>query len=203
MPPVIVPIVEGHSEVESLPILLRRMLSERGVFTVEIRRPIRIGRYRIVKPGELERAVKLAARQPNCRAILVLLDADNDCPAQLGPDLLKRAQAARPDVRCWVVLAKAELETWFVGSVESLRGHCGIRQEASSPPAPEEIRGAKEWLGQQMPRERRYLEVDDQPALADCFDLAQARQACDSFDKLVRTFEDILAYVQDAAGPSR
>ena len=195
MPSVIVPIVEGQSEVESVPLLLRRLIHGQAVFTIEIRRPIRVKRQRVVKPAELERAVELAAMQPNCRAILVLLDADDDCPALLGPDLLHRAQAVRSDLPCRVVLAKAELESWFVGSVESLRGCRGIGPEATSPEAPEEIRGAKGWLTRQMPVGRTYLEVDDQPALASRVDVEQARQRCDSFDKFVRDVEAIVASV--------
>jgi len=195
MPPVIVPIVEGQSEVESVPVLLRRLIHGQAASTIGIRRPIRVKRQRVVKPGELERTVELAAMQPDCRAILVLLDADDDCPAILGPDLLHRTRVAHADVPCWVVLAKAELESWFVGSIESLRGYRGISPEATSPAAPEEIRGAKEWLTRQMPTGRAYLEVDDQPALASRFDVEQARHKCDSFDKFVRDVEAIVASI--------
>jgi hypothetical protein len=116
MTPLIVPIVEGQGEVEAVPILLRRVLHSQTAYSVDVRRPIRVKRNQVVKPGELERAIELAALQPNCRAILILLDADDDCPAVLGPELLLRAQAARPDVPCSVVLAKSEFEAWFVGS---------------------------------------------------------------------------------------
>lgn len=195
MSPVIVPVVEGQSEVESVPLLLRRLIHAQTAFAIEIRRPIRVKRQRVVKPGELERAVELAAMQPDCQAILVLLDADDDCPAILGPELLRRAQEARADMPCWVVLAKAELESWFVGSIESLRGCRGINPEAISPEAPEEIRGAKEWLTRQMPAGRTYLEVDDQPAMTSRFDIEQARQTCDSFDKFVRDVQAIVASI--------
>jgi len=195
MTSVIVPIVEGQSEVESVPLLLRRLIHGQAAFTIEIRRPIRVKRQRVVKAGELERAVELAAMQPDCRVIFVLLDADDDCPALLGPDLLRRAQAARSDVPCRVVLAKAELESWFVGSIESLRGCRGISPEATSPVAPEEIRGAKGWLTRQMPIGCTYLEVDDQPAMASRFDVEQARQKCGSFDKFVRDVEAIVASI--------
>lgn len=195
MPPVIVPIVEGQSEVESVPLLLRRLFQLIEAYSIEIRRPIRVKRQKIVKPGELERAVELAAMQQGCRAILVLVDADDDCPAELGPELLRRAQTARGDIPLRVVVAKSELESWFVGSIESLRGCRGISSEASAPENPEEIRDAKGWLTRLMPAGRAYLEVDDQPALTARFDIGQARRRCDSFDKFVRDVEDLVAAV--------
>jgi hypothetical protein len=62
--PVLVPIVKGHSEVQSVPVLLRRLLAEREQYKVKVVRPVRVGRYKVVRPGELERACELARRRP-------------------------------------------------------------------------------------------------------------------------------------------
>jgi hypothetical protein len=62
-----------------------------------------------------------------------------------------------------------------------------------SPESPEEIRDAKGYLTRQMHGGRTYVEVDDQPALTEKFDLQLARQRCPSFDKLVRAFETLLS----------
>ncbi len=191
MNPVIVPIVEGQGEVEAVPILLRRILHSWEAFACDIRRPIRVKRQRVVKPGELERVLELAAMQPGCRAVLLLLDAEEDCPAILGPALLERAQKARPDIPCRVVLAKAKYECWFVGSIESLRGQCGIRADAAAPDSPEEMKGAKAWLTQHMEHRRTYQEVDDQPPLTASFDIELAQRSCPSFDKLLRDLRDL------------
>jgi hypothetical protein len=191
---VVVPIVEGHSEVASVPVLLRRIFHRRRVFEdrIQVDRPIRVHRYGVPKEGQLERAIELAALR-GCDAVLVLLDANSDCPAELGPALLRRARQARPGILAWVVIAKSEFESWFVGSIESLRGVRGIAADAMAPQRPEEIRGAKEWLSNQMPQDRPYLETDDQPALADRFDLDAARTRCPSFDKFVRDVEEMIA----------
>ena len=61
-----------------------------------------------------------------------------------------------------------------------------------SPENPEEIRDAKGYLTRQMIDSRTYVEVDDQPAFADRFDLQLARQHCPSFDKFVRDVEMLL-----------
>lgn len=93
-------IVEGHGEVEAVPVLIRRIAAAVDpTLVLRIPHPIRIPRSRLVKPGELERAVELAARQVGARgAVLVVLDADDDCPAQRAPELLGRAVQARPDL---------------------------------------------------------------------------------------------------------
>ncbi len=78
-------IVEGKGEVDAVPILLRR-IAERVApsSAVQVPRPIRVKRQQILKAGELERAVEIAARRTGVDgAILILLDADEDCPAHI------------------------------------------------------------------------------------------------------------------------
>lgn len=192
--PVMVPVVEGHSEVQSVPVLLRRLLAEWGQHYVQVARPVRVGRYKVVQPGELERAFELARHRPEgCDAILLLLDADDDGPKELAPNLLARAQKAAANLPTTVVLAKPELEAWFVGSLESLRGVRGLSDTATSPEQPEEIRDAKRHLTRQMTEGWTYVEVDDQPALAARFNWQLARQRCPSLDKFIRDLEALLA----------
>lgn len=62
--------------------------------------------------------------------------------------------------------------------------------EAVPHPAPEAVRGAKEWLGRQM--RRPYSEIADEAAFADQFDLRLARERAPSFDKLWRDVRDLL-----------
>lgn len=195
----IVPIVEGHGDVQAVPILLRRIAEQRGAYALEAARPIRCPRYKIVKEHELERVVRLAAVQSDPpAAILILLDAETDCPAELGPSLLARARATVPDLPVAVVLAKNEYEAWFLASVETLRGRRGIRKDASPPPDPEEIRGAKESLEDLLEPGRTYSETVDQPALTALMDLHVTRQRSPSFDKLWRETERLIDSIAQA-----
>ena len=195
--PVVVPIVEGHSEVGSVPLLLRRVLAERGSYHISIARPVRVPRFKIVKPGELERAITLARKnRERCDAVLVLLDAEDDCPKELAPELLDRATQANSDLPIRVVLAKTEFEAWFLGSLESLRGFRGIPSTAQSPEEPEEIRGAKEYLTRTMLGRCTYVEVADQPAFAERFHLKDTQRRCPSFDKLVRDIAALAARLE-------
>ncbi|MBI4893886.1 MAG: DUF4276 family protein [Acidobacteria bacterium] len=184
MPVRVACLVEGHGETTAVPILLRRVLADiEPGFAVEIPHPIRMPRSKLVKAGELERAVELAARQvaPD-GAILILLDADDDCPAQLGAALKERAVRARGDIPISVVLAKREFEAWYIAAAGSL----GLLADpaGAQPADPEAIAGAKEWIQKRMPR-RKYSETVDQPALAAILNLEEARR-CPSFDKLYR-----------------
>jgi hypothetical protein len=186
----IVPIVEGFSEVESVPVLMRRLRDSWGKYDLEIAKPVRVKRYGVIKEGELERRVQMAMTRPNCKAVMVILDADDDCPKDTGMELLKRAKVIAQDTTVSVVLPKSELESWFVGSVESLRGVRSISANACSPNDPETIRGAKEFLTSLM--ERHYVETVDQPAFAAKFDMTKALENCRSFRKFHGDFRRIV-----------
>lgn len=194
----IYPIVEGHGEVNAVPVLLRRIareICER--YDVEILSPHRVPRGRIVAHDarELKRAVNLGALKISHTrmfgVILVLLDADDDCPAELGPRLLQ--QISRPDVVASVVVAKREYEAWFLAGAQSLRGKRNILDTAVAPEDPEAIRGTKQHI------ERHFLvpgaiyrETVDQPALTALLGLEEARSA-PSFNKLCRDLLRLLS----------
>jgi hypothetical protein len=183
-------IVEGQGDVAALPILLRR-ICERLLLVeaVEIVRPHRISRSKLIRADELERAIELVARDSGPGApILVVADADDDCPAALGPTLLKRAR--RTDRAVAVVLAKRELESWFVAAAVSLRGKRGLPHDLEPPTDPEAIRDAKGWLGERMPA-HGYSATLDQPAFSALIDLDQAAGAR-SFERLNREVRRLL-----------
>jgi hypothetical protein len=189
---VIAVIVEGHAEVESVPVLLRRMFAQVGVSDIQVARPFRVKRNRVVKEGELERAISLTLRdRVGVSGIMVLLDSDDDCPAELGIQLLGRAKKTT-QIPVSVVLAHREFECWFLGSKESLRGVNGIVESATAPVNPENIRGAKEHLTRNMTGGRRYLAVDDQVTFAARFDLDIARRRCPSLNKCFREVQRLL-----------
>lgn len=187
-------IVEGHGEVDAVPVTIRRIAHQVAPdLALKVLQPFRVPRTKLVKPGELERSVELAARRAGRNgAILIVLDSDDECPATLGPELLSRAQATRPDLPIRIVLAKREFEAWFLAAAESLRGRRGLASDLVAPSDPESIRGAKEWLTVRMATGRRYVETLDQSALAAAFDLEKARLAS-SFDKF---FRDVLGLLE-------
>jgi hypothetical protein len=178
-------IVEGHGEVHSAPLLLRRILQElEPALSPSILAPHRVSRGQLTKEDGLKNAIDFMARKVGSDGrILLLLDADDDLPCVLGPKLLALARGFRSDRDISVVIAKREYEAWFLTAAESLRGRRGLPEDLTPPAAPEAIRDAKGWLSQHM--SDGYRETIDQPALTGVFDLTVARRA-DSFDKLFR-----------------
>jgi len=178
-------IVEGHGEVSAVPELIRRIGSQLDPpWYPIVERPIRVPGSRLRQAAEFERAVELAAaRAGQGGGILILLDGEDDCPAELGPEL--RGRIARDDIEVGVVLAKFEYEAWFLAAAESIRGHRGLADDLEAPADPENVRGAKEWLRDRMEGSRTYSETLDQVALTAVMDLESARRA-DSFDKCYR-----------------
>lgn len=196
----LVSIVEGDGEVEAVPVLLRRLCAVIAPSSsVEILKMIRLPRTKLRVAGELERAVELAARKSQPRgAVLVLMDADDDCPLELAGAISARIQGVYSQVPKGIVLAKREFEAWFLAAAESLAGHRGLPPDLVPPRDPEAVSGAKEWLSRAMGAVRSYRETLDQPALAARMDLGQAR-ACRSFRKLESELKRLLEAA--AAGP--
>ena len=186
-------IVEGEGDVAAVPVLIRRIAAELyPELAINTPRPIRVHRNQVVQPDKLEQEVNLAARRIGGHgAIFIILDSDDDCPAELGPVLLERALRTHGNLPIAVVLAKREFEAWFLTAAESIRGRRGLRNDIHSPDDPEAIRDAKGWLSGRMENDRKYHEKRDQPALAASFDLEKARQS-DSFDKCYRDIVRLL-----------
>jgi len=126
---VIVPIVEGHGEVQAVPILIQRWLQHRRFhlnFSLDVKGLVRAsgnGALKVAHNADDELGVEhyieyALLRRPD--AIIVILDADDDAPASLGPVLLDRARASVPsDFPICVVLAVREFEAWFLSAFPS------------------------------------------------------------------------------------
>ncbi len=189
----IAPIVEGHGEVEALPALLYRIReSLPSADTLQINPPIRVksGSF-LHKQDEFRRHVQLAALKAAARqgSVLILLDCDDGCPAELGPRLLRDATRVRHDVPMFVALAYREYETWFLAAAPSLRGTAGLPDDLDSPAHPDGLRDAKGWLAERMPG--GYDPIRHQSVLTRRMDLDQARSAA-SFNRLYRHIAALL-----------
>jgi hypothetical protein len=140
-----------------------------------------------------ERAVAAGALRVSAKGgVLVLLDADDDCPAEHGPLLLGRAKAARPDKLVSVILANREFEAWFLAAAPSLAGQFGFPAQFRRPRNPETPRDCKGLLTRARPRGQPYKETVDQAPLTSVFDLKMAREHSDSFDKFYREVSRLL-----------
>jgi hypothetical protein len=194
-------VVEGHGEVGAVPILLRRIgeMQDEPIY-IDVPTPIRTSRNRFLRNAdEFRRVLLLAdAKAGEHGGILVLLDADEDCPAQLGPATLARAEEVVVNKPISVVLAKREYEAWFLAAAESLAGKRGLPDPLGPPDDPEAIGGAKGWITNRMQGSRAYRETLDQPALTQIFDISMARGHSPSFDKFTRDVIRVLRVGQQS-----
>jgi hypothetical protein len=184
----VVSIVEGDGEVQALPVLLRRLNSwlTHEVYAT-IQPPIRVHRDRFIRrQEEFERMLQLAAKK--CLDdgwILILMDADDDCPVTLANELYERARRVVPHRSVSVVLANREFEAWFLAAAKSIDGCRGFiwKESADSPDDSEIVRNAKGRLAERMGG-AGYHETTDQSKFAHAFDLQMARDNSRSFRKL-------------------
>lgn len=191
-------IVEGHGEVSAVPVLLRRMQIQAAVWDVGVNAPIRRKRSQLVQQESLRQSVQLALLQENCGAILIIFDSDKDCPKELASQIEIWAREEARSIPITVVMPKEEFEAWFLASMESLRGHRGIRDDAEPHPDPEMPRDAKSLIEEQMIAGNSYMVRADQPAFTDLFDMSAAYRRCRSFRKMTSAFGVLL----DAMGHS-
>lgn len=188
----IVPIVEGHGEYAAIRVLLERIAGQAGLGgQIAVQRPIRVPKGKLVKKGEVQRAVELASinldvagrRQPGL--VLLLVDADRACPASLGPKVLRWMRNARADRDHACVVAMKEYESWFVASAESMADVLRVVPGEEIPEEPEKRGLGKAWIARRM-RGQSYSETVDQPRLSARVDVSLARRRSPSFDKLCR-----------------
>lgn len=189
----IVTIVEGDGEVKALPILLRRVAEARGIYDLDVPAPIRVRRDQFIRRDEeFKRKIQLAAAKAKDAKVIILLDADDDCPVELATDIAERAQLVAPGLKLSVVVARREYEAWLLAGADSLAGKRGLREDMEAPAEPDSIRNAKGWLSERI-RTGRYHEVSDQPALTAVIDLEQVAARSRSFRKFVKEVERALA----------
>ncbi len=204
--PSIVPVVEGPGDREAAPVLLRKVLAERLTrHDITIKRPKSAnGKPRLVR--DLERFLRYAVVERDCGAILVLLDADDECPKQEVARLAKRAAALGLQVPVAIVYAKHEYETWFIASLDSPSGE-QIRNRLVLPAATsftgdvEEKSGAKSWLTHHMPAAKAYKPTTDQAALSQFIHLDHTHDRSRSFRRLCHAVEELVAAIDDVTSP--
>jgi hypothetical protein len=169
-------VVEGHGEVKTIPLLIRRIGDEQHIYNYLAPKAMRVPKGRI--KDDLERILNLANIEFQAEdvngAVLIVLDADDDCPAELGTLLREKAQLARADTSVVICVANKEFEAWYLAGIQSLQGKHGLPDTIMPPPNPENIRDAKGWLNTKM---GSYSPTIHQDKLAAVLDLQLARQS--------------------------
>ncbi len=195
------PIVEGKGEIAAVPILLRRLQEEHQHWDFQIAKPKRAsGEGDLTKPGGLEWFLRHALREPDCVAILVLLDANEGCPKEMAFELADRARSLNLSCPVAIVIAKCEYEAWFLASLESLRDRLELPEDTPFEVDAEAIRDAKGWLSKRMPAGRAYKPTQDQAPMTELMEFSLVRSRSRSFCRLEHAFEELIGAVESAKG---
>jgi hypothetical protein len=191
------PIVEGHGEVQALRVLLDRIVDALAPGrSIDVLRPIRRPRGTLVKTDGARRAaalarLKLGRAEEGRRVVLLLIDSDGECPAEVGPRLAGYLKEEAGDCEVIVAIAHLEYETWLAGSAGTMTDLLDLSARERLPARPEEERVGKKWIETRF-REGRYSEAVDQARLTARLDVAGCRARCPSFDRLCRRLAEVL-----------
>lgn len=201
---IVAPIVEGHTEQGCLERLLHRVWAEvlRSPSRLQVLEPFRGHRDsflqkdgKVLSEAATKAALKLRSasrKEPASQSmILVLFDAEDDCPATLGPQTLGVVRGAVPrDLSVACVFAKRMLESWIVAGASTLAGVNGL--PTPLPPHTDPETAGAGWLEKQIrqvDRNRKYSKTIDAKEFVTAMHLGECRETSPSFDKLCRELE--------------
>ena len=194
--PIIVAIVEGDGEERAVPQLIRKILGRRRLrYDITVPRPI-VAKGEGTFDKKVEQFLRYAIKA-GCDGILVLMDADDNCPYEKARNISLRASTMGLNVPTVIVYAKSEYETWFISSLsghtgDGIKNRLGLDQSVNAPDNVEDIRGAKEWLRSRMPAGRRYSETSDQEQLTPHIDFDLTHRRSRSFRRLCHAVEELV-----------
>lgn len=177
-------VVEGPGDRDSLPILLRTHLHSQAEYREILGKPIPCkGRGSATVPGGIEGYVATAAFRPGCRAVLVVLDGDDDKVCELGPRLAERI-ASITQIPTKIVLAEECYEDWLYASIETLK--LGEREHIAGRRGIIEIKQAILAAHQS-----KYVKPVWQPRLTKLMDLEIARARSSSLNRLLVAIDQL------------
>ena len=199
------PIVEGETEDKCLEPLLQRIWNE------EIQSSMRLQVFSAIvskrdqllsdKHSQLLESVERAAIRLKSKLqrdvgssgiVLLLLDAETDCPIQLANKLLSRCK--RDDIQLACVLAMKMFENWIVAGASTLAGFNNLPDTLPACVNPEEVHGSV-WLDKQMRLKdatRKYRKTDDAREFVRRMNLVDAHNNSRSFRKLCKELRSLL-----------
>lgn len=196
-------IVEGHGDEPAVRILANRLLDSQSRWDVRVHR-VKNAKGKPQLMRKFENFVEYTLYDEDCQAVLVVVDADNDCPVDLAKGLSARAAAKGLQIPVAIVVPQPEFEAWFIAALDEnadspVRTRLQLPSEAVCPDNPDALRDAKGWLKGRMGRGRSYAETDDQPALADALSIELASARSRSFRRLEHALQELLAAIDGGA----
>lgn len=196
----ILPIVEGHGEVGSVPMLLKRLAVYNGGICVRIYKPIRGKSSGMLKKDSngnfgIETQINMALHvREDFDVLFIFIDADvlPSPICEFFPKFYKFCIDKVPvGKKICIVFPNKEFEAWFLGSMTSLAGNLNVPPSVPTIQDPESIRGAKERF-RNITHNKIYDSFKDQVKFIPYLDFGLLEQNCRSFKKLNTEFRKIL-----------
>ncbi len=130
-------------------------------------------------------------------AVIVVVDADTDCPRELATNLAARVVNLNLSAPVTIVCPKSEFEAWIIASLseelgDEIRNRLCIENSVVGPDNPENVRNAKRWLNDRMPRDRTYKPTQDQEKLTYYISLDLVHDRSRSFRRLCHAMEELV-----------
>jgi hypothetical protein len=171
------------------PLLVRRILEERlRQYGWKID-TIRVDNWRKLQ-NEAETYMTYLRNRPEVDAVLVLLDLDDGCAAEIAPRLAQSLRELNPPRPIAIVFAVREYEAWFLAAAHSLWG----KSYEGDPEGKRDAKGAIAALF-----DPDYDPPVYQPSLSRQMNLQEAWDRSRSFRRLIHALEELLAQVETPA----
>ena len=192
-------IVEGQGEQGAAPVLARRVLHElHEKYEWVIPRPHRRWGIKQLQSNnweKLKRFLSVAFKEE--APVLWMLDCDDGCAIEW----MKEIYAALAGVPLKQPLAFAlwirEYEAMFLYDFDCTKTQLDIRSDCEPLAEPDAKRGVKDWISNQMPKNRIYKETIHQEALTGRIDLPGLRDY-----RSFRHFEKALLWLTEQTQPA-
>jgi hypothetical protein len=165
-------IVEGHGDELALPILMHRLAAANGIGALKIAPPYRLHRGKIARCTEkFSNVLRHAEAVLNGdsgvaeKAIIVCIDADDECPLELKQHIDDFVNHCKITTPVHFVAFTLEYEAAFLvpGALGAIPGE--LKREPCYPSDPEKVRNAKGWLTRSILQAGAYSESVDQARL--------------------------------------
>ena len=184
-----------------MPSLLRRVLWDKlNRFEISVKRPkVTHGKPNLIK--HYERFIDYAALE-GCDGIVVVVDADDECPKDLATGLASRAIRHGLRIPLVVVCPNPDFEIWFVGSLaedygQSIRDRLQLPESVKGPEDLESVRKAKSWLNEHMPNHHAYKPTVHQNDLTHHIRLDLVYVQSRSFRRLCNAIKELIDAVDE------
>lgn len=188
--PSIISIVEGPGDIEAVPTLLIKILTDQQQWQWFVGKPYKANNLKALKKN-ITRLLQRALQEKNCGALLILLDLDDGCPKEEAHELAEIIEKFNLPKPVAIVFAHREYEAWFLASLPTIAGHYGLPSELEYEQEVESRRDVKGWFRAQMSR-HKYNPVTHQKAFTSLIDIELAYENSRSFRRLYDAVSELI-----------